>query len=121
VANLQVKKQQLRRIRQMVDQGLEILSSACDLDEFGHLMDQAWEYKRSLSDLVSNSEIDQIYQMAKTHGALGGKLLGAGSSGFMLFYVPEEFQEEFKTAMASLLHIPFHFESNGSTILHHSQ
>jgi D-glycero-alpha-D-manno-heptose-7-phosphate kinase len=70
---------------------------------------------------VSNSEIDQIYQMAKTHGALGGKLLGAGSSGFMLFYVPEEFQEKFKTAMASLLHIPFRFETSGSTILHHSQ
>ena len=121
VANLQAKKTQLRRIRQMVDQGLEILSSACDLDEFGHLMDEAWKYKRSLSDLVSNSEIDQIYQMAKTHGALGGKLLGAGSSGFMLFYVPEEFQEKFKTAMASLLHIPFRFETSGSTILHHSQ
>lgn len=121
VANLQVKKQQLRRIRQMVDQGLEILSSNRDLDEFGQLMDEAWEVKRALSELVSNSEIDQIYRMAKINGALGGKLLGAGSSGFMLFYVPHNFQEKFKTAMASLLHIPFRFESSGSTILHHSQ
>jgi D-glycero-alpha-D-manno-heptose-7-phosphate kinase len=72
----------------MVDEAITILtSSESNIEEFGKLLDESWKYKRSLSDQVSTPEIDQIYEQAKSAGAIGGKILGAGGGGFMLLFV----------------------------------
>jgi D-glycero-alpha-D-manno-heptose-7-phosphate kinase len=110
----------LRKMRQMVYRGIEILTSNRSLDEFGYLLDEAWEEKKRLSSLISNPHIDSIYENAKKNGALGGKLLGAGASGFMVFYVPVDVQARFRERMGSLLNIPFSMESEGSTVIHYS-
>jgi D-glycero-alpha-D-manno-heptose-7-phosphate kinase len=118
---MEQKQQHLRRMRSMVDEGAAILASERPLDEFGLLLDEAWQQKRCLSNLISNSGIDDIYDRAKAAGALGGKLLGAGSSGFMIFYVPPQEQDRFKSEMSGLLNIPFRFEGDGGTIIHYSR
>tara|TARA_Y100000294_G_C8482264_1_gene307260 strand:+ start:29 stop:400 length:372 start_codon:yes stop_codon:yes gene_type:complete len=87
------------------------------LDDFGTLLDVAWQKKRSLSKLVSNPQVDEIYDSAISAGALGGKLSGAGGGGFLLLYVPFEKQSIVKQKLSHLLHIPFSFESNGSQII----
>ena len=121
ISNVNSKQSHLRRMREMVEEGMKILCSEQNLDDFGKLLDEAWQQKKFLSKLVSTPEIDEIYAAAKFSGALGGKLLGAGSAGFMLFYVPHEHAQRFKEQMASLLHIPFRFDSTGSVIMHHSR
>lgn len=121
ISNVKSKKNHFQRMREMVEEGADLLCSDADLDNFGKLLDEAWYQKKFLSNLVSNSEIDEIYTSAKLNGALGGKLLGAGSSGFMIFYVPLENTQRFKDGMSSLLNIPFQFDNTGSVIMHHSR
>lgn len=87
-------------------------------DDFGRLLDHTWRLKRSLSDSISNSAIDEFYNKAKDNGALGGKLLGAGGGGFMLLYVPMEEQEKFKKNVCELKYVPFRFEDTGSKIIY---
>ncbi|MCF4967327.1 GHMP family kinase ATP-binding protein [Nostoc sp. CMAA1605] len=83
-------KATLKEMRYMVDAGWDILTSNRPLSEFGDLLHRAWLAKRSLDGSISNTEIDQIYQMGIEAGAWGGKLLGAGAGGFMLFFAPPE-------------------------------
>lgn len=116
VRSLAEKRTELRHMRAMVDQGLEILGHG-ELDDFGRLLDQAWKFKKSLSSAISNPVIDEAYGAACQAGALGGKLLGAGASGFMVFYVPEGRQNSVREALRGLMHVPFSFEDQGSTIL----
>jgi D-glycero-alpha-D-manno-heptose-7-phosphate kinase len=80
----------LQRMRAMVDEGWNILTGNRELAEFGHLLDRAWQAKRSLESSIANDEINQIYQIGRSAGALGGKLLGAGGGGFFLFFAPPE-------------------------------
>ena len=80
----------LKQMRAMVDQGWQILTSNHSLSAFGELLDKAWQAKRSLSNVISNPEIDALYQQGKDAGAWGGKLLGAGAGGFILFFAPPE-------------------------------
>ncbi|AUS99232.1 GHMP kinase [Nostoc sp. CENA543] len=80
----------LKEMRYMVDVGWDILTNNRPLSEFGDLLHRAWLAKRSLDGSISNTEIDQIYQMGIEAGAWGGKLLGAGAGGFMLFFAPPE-------------------------------
>ena len=80
-------------MRHMVDQAVAILYDRGSLDPFGRLLNKSWMLKRELTSSVSNTTVDHIYKMAIDHGALGGKLLGAGSAGFMVFYVPLEQQK----------------------------
>ena len=75
--------------------------------------------KRKLSDGVTTATVDHVYQTALEHGALGGKLLGAGGSGFMVFYVPPERQAGVVKALSGYLHVPFQFETEGSTLMHY--
>lgn len=119
VANLQNKKSELRQMRALVDTALSILNGSESLDGFGRLLHEAWEIKRGLSSSVSNSSIDQVYQTALDHGALGGKLLGAGGTGFMIFYVPALKQSRVIQALSNFLHVPFKFENEGSTLIHY--
>jgi D-glycero-alpha-D-manno-heptose-7-phosphate kinase len=82
--------QVLKSMRSMVDQGWDILTSNRSLSEFGELLDQAWLAKRSLESSISNAEIDNIYKIGRNAGAWGGKLLGAGAGGFILFFAPPD-------------------------------
>lgn len=113
------KVAQLFEMKKLVDDAENILTSKTSLDEFGKLLDYTWRLKRGLSSGISTNEIDVIYERAKNAGALGGKLLGAGGGGFLVFYVEKEKQKELKKAMGKLLHVPFEFEDVGSTVVYY--
>ncbi len=121
VANMGSKQQQLRQMRGMVDRAVEILNSDTDLTAFGELLHQSWLLKRELSSAISNSVVDGIYDTARANGAIGGKLLGAGDAGFMIFFVPPEKQDAVKQALSQYLRVPFSFETEGSTIIHYDE
>ncbi|MGP8321248.1 MAG: GHMP family kinase ATP-binding protein [Methanosarcinaceae archaeon] len=121
ILNIEKKADVLRKMRAMVDQALSILAGQGSISEFGTLLNESWELKRSISDRVSNPIIDKIYDTAVENGALGGKLLGAGSSGFMLLFAPPDKQQRIKDALPGYLHVPFKFESEGSTIIYYSR
>jgi D-glycero-alpha-D-manno-heptose-7-phosphate kinase len=116
-AQIDMRQRQLRIMREFVEEGLVILNSNADLAPFGRLLDEAWKVKRSLSDRVSNSFVDQLYESALAAGALGGKLTGAGGGGFLLLFVPPDRQAAVKEALANLIHVPFRFENSGSQII----
>jgi D-glycero-alpha-D-manno-heptose-7-phosphate kinase len=117
LANLHDHADELHHMRKMVDRGIDILTGNGDLSAFGTLLDEAWQYKRRLSSGISNARIDEIYARAREHGAVGGKLLGAGGTGFMLFYVPIEKQPAVRAALPSCLHVPFKFDDKGASII----
>lgn len=108
---------QLNEMKMLVYEAEKMLSEG-KINDFGRLLDHTWNLKRSLSDSISNSAIDQFYNKAKENGALGGKLLGAGGGGFMLLYVPAEEQEKLKKACAGLKYVPFRFENTGTKIIY---
>ena len=120
VVDIETKEKPLMKMFAMVDEALEILKNG-DLDDFGLLLDKAWQEKRSLSKQVSNSNIDEIYTKALSAGALGGKLSGAGGGGFLLLYVPHDKQPVMKKELSHLLHVPFNFEASGSQIIYFDQ
>jgi len=111
------KKRQLRVMRDMVDESIAILAGNQGIDAFGDLLHEAWQAKRSLSDIVSNLEIDEMYKAALSAGALGGKLTGAGGGGFLLLFVPPARQEAVKEKLKHLIRVPFEFDFSGSQII----
>lgn len=115
--NLKSRYRELSTMREMVDEGVSLMEaekfSAID---FGGLLDEGWRLKRTLSDKVSNSNIDDMYMTAKAAGAVGGKLLGAGAGGFLLLFVEPSRQESVLRALSGLTHVPFKFETQGSSI-----
>jgi D-glycero-alpha-D-manno-heptose-7-phosphate kinase len=117
VESLDKKARFITAMGDMVDEGLRILGNRSDLRDFGDLLDQAWIAKRSLSSAISNPHVDDIYERARSAGALGGKLTGAGGGGFLLLFVPPEDQSCVREALDELLWIPFNFEFNGSQII----
>lgn len=119
IANQDKKVDELRRMRNMVDEALDILSSGRDIRLFGELLHAAWVCKQTLSDKVSNIEIDGIYELARNAGAIGGKLLGAGGGGFMLLFVEPEKQSQVRTALQGFVHVPIQFDSTGSQIIYY--
>ena len=116
-SRIEDKAVQMRAMGELVDQGISILNSRCEITEFGKLLDAAWQIKRRFSQRVSNSRIDEIYERGLRGGALGGKVLGAGGGGFVLFFVPPERQRTVRHELADLVHVPFHFESAGSQVI----
>lgn len=111
----------LTEMLKLVDEAEAILTDRdCSLDEFGRLLDYTWKLKRGLSNAVSTDSIDGIYQKALEAGALGGKLLGAGGGGFLVFYVDPEHKQAVKDALSELLYVPFRFENGGTRIIHFS-
>ena len=103
----------------LVDESQNILeNNSKSLDEFGLLLDKEWILKKETSSEISNSKIDNLYNLAITSGALGGKLLGAGGGGFLLFYVPKDKQDNVRKAL-KLLEVPFNFENKGSQIIYY--
>ena len=117
--NFSLRSAELKEMRIMVDKGLGIVSGTRPLDEFGKLLHESWMLKRTLSDDISNVTIDEIYKKALRNGAIGGKLSGAGGSGFMLFYVPISKQSSFLSAMNPYICVPFTFTQSGSNIIYY--
>lgn len=118
--SIKEKTAQLKEMAKLVDEGEAILIDRHgDLDEFGRLLHYTWQLKRGIGNKVSTGTLDEIYAKAMAHGALGGKLLGAGGGGFFIFYVPQERQEEVKAALSDLLYIPFQFEDSGTQVLYY--
>lgn len=112
------KTAQLIEMHHLVDDAEKILTDASiSIDEFGKLLDYTWKLKRGISSGISTNAIDEQYEKAIHAGALGGKLLGAGGGGFLLFYVPKEKQQAVKDALKGQLHVPFRFENNGTKII----
>ncbi|MCX8082086.1 MAG: kinase [bacterium] len=110
------KKYELRIIQQMVDEAINILAGGKDIKEFGKLLDETWKLKRELTKRISNEYIDNIYEKARESGVIGGKLLGAGGGGFMLFFAPPELHQRIKEEIGGLF-VPFRFENYGSQII----
>lgn len=105
------------RMRDMAREATALLEGTAPLDDFGAMLHEGWCLKRGITDRITNDRIDAYYQRATDAGALGGKLLGAGGGGFLLFYVPEEKQEAVRGALADLVEIAFAFESGGSQVI----
>ena len=115
------KKKELKLMAEMVDEAVNILNTnSADIDDFGRLLHKSWKIKRSITNLITNGKIDQIYDAALKAGALGGKLLGAGGGGFILFYVPLGRQARVKEKLRNLLLVPFRFENLGSQVIMYS-
>jgi D-glycero-alpha-D-manno-heptose-7-phosphate kinase len=112
------KTSELQTMKGFVDEAESILVSGRDLDRFGLLLDQSWQIKRKLTSRVSTSVIDDIYSAALKAGALGGKLLGSGSGGFLLFYVDDDQQDDVRSSLHGLMEVPFRFEHLGTHVLY---
>lgn len=118
IRNLSAKRAELIAMREMVDEAMTLVSTQCDLvPEFGRLLRESWKLKKCLADNVSSPRVDEIYQAALGAGALGGKLLGAGGGGFMLFMVPKDKQKAVRDRLKELIHVDFRFETGGSKVL----
>ena len=115
------KKKYLNEMYQLVNEAEQILTDTyADLNEFGRMLDYSWKLKRNTGNKVSTSAIDKLYNKGIRAGALGGKLLGAGGGGFLIFYVRPEYQQAVKEAMRDLLYIPFAFETGGTKVLYYA-
>lgn len=123
-ANSGMSQEKIHRLQEMqllVDKAEAILTDKhSDLDDFGRLLDYTWQLKRKTGSAVTNNNIDSIYSAGLKAGALGGKLLGAGGGGFLLFYVPLVKQPNVREAMKDLLYIPFQFENGGTRVIYYA-
>lgn len=114
-------KQDFNSIAGYVDDAMEILANGKPLEEFGALLNDTWMCKRRLTENVSNPQLDAIYEKGRQNGAIGGKLLGSGGGGFMLFFVKPEDRERLIKAMAPLDHVPFRFDTTGSQTIYYQE
>ena len=107
-------------MKQMVDMAYQLreVLEKNQIDDFGRILHEGWLLKKSISTGISNPIIDELYAAGLQAGALGGKLLGAGGAGFVLFYCPEEKQSAFRKAMKNYRELPFKFENYGSKIIY---
>lgn len=114
------KIKELKEMLSLVDEAERVLiNKKSDLSEFGKLLDYSWKLKRGITSKITTNEIDNIYSSAIKAGALGGKLLGAGGGGFILFYVEKDKQKKVKEALSGLLNVPFNFENEGTKIMYY--
>ena len=119
--NFSDQRRQLRILKDLTEESVSFLGSNESIEKFGSLLHEAWQIKRSLSPLISNTEIANLYETALSNGASGGKLLGAGGGGFFLVFAKPEAQPKVKQALRKLIHVPFNFESTGSQITFYSE
>lgn len=112
---------QLQQMYALVDDAEKILEDKnADLDDFGRLLDQTWRLKRQTGGAITTDSIDALYEKGIKAGAIGGKLLGAGGGGFLVFYVQPEYQESVREAMKDLLYVPFKFEDGGTQVIYYN-
>lgn len=118
IRNLSKREDSIRRLQAMAKQGIDVLQNA-DMESFGALLHEAWALKRGISEHVSTSFIDRVYNLARENGAWGGKLLGAGQSGFMCFVVPPEKQEQVIAKLDDIgTFVPFKLDTSGSQVIY---
>lgn len=121
VPSLESKRRQLRILRDMVDEAITILSGPGEIRAFGDLLHEAWQAKRAMSNHISSTEIDEIYETARTAGALGGKITGAGGGGFLLLFAPPRHHSHIREKLDGLLHVPFKFDTAGTQVIFYDQ
>jgi D-glycero-alpha-D-manno-heptose-7-phosphate kinase len=118
IANIKHRQSELTRMGEMVDEAIDILQDQHrPIEDFGRLLDSSWQQKRRLSDQVSSTEIDALYQEAMAAGAAGGKILGAGGGGFLLLFAKPEHQAAIRQRLSGLVHVPFTFDDSGSRVV----
>jgi D-glycero-alpha-D-manno-heptose-7-phosphate kinase len=115
------KTAQKKEMLALVDEAERVLTEkGADIDDFGRLLDHTWKLKRQTGSAVSTDGIDALYAKGMAAGALGGKLLGAGGGGFLVFYVTPEHQAAVREAMSDLMYVPFEFENGGTRVIHYT-
>jgi len=117
VEDIDGKKNILKKMQKMVQDGLEVLNSNYSIYRFGELLHETWMLKKGLGGDVSNGYVDEMYERALKAGAIGGKITGAGGGGFLLLFVPPSKQRWIREALSDKIHVPFRFESGGSQII----
>ena len=125
IASHQIKEtsarhKELVEMQSLTTEAFTLLRSKASIDDFGRLLDTQWKIKKSLTNKISNPIIDEIYNTGISAGAIGGKLLGAGGGGFMLFYAKPSEHQKIKNALKDKLFVPFRFENTGSKIVYFS-
>ena len=119
--HLRDKTKQLLEMKQLVHEAESVLvDKYTRIDDVGKLLDYTWKLKRQTGIRISTDAIDDLYAKAINAGALGGKLLGAGGGGFLLFYVPEDRQNIVKEELSNLLYVPFEFENGGTDVIYYA-
>jgi D-glycero-alpha-D-manno-heptose-7-phosphate kinase len=121
INNIDLKEKTYKRLLELPDEAITILDSNNDLIAFGRLLHEGWELKKNLSEQVSNGLIDDIYKTAINNGATGGKMLGAGGGGFVLFFVEPDKRKHLIDSLGHLLYVPFRFEFLGSQIIYYRE
>jgi D-glycero-alpha-D-manno-heptose-7-phosphate kinase len=122
INNLNSRRKELRLLHALVDEAVEVLNGDISgYDAFGHLLHETWLLKRCLSSKVSTTIINEIYDQGMNSGALGGKILGAGGGGFILFYVKPEDRDNLRNSLSHLLHVPFRFETLGTQLIYYTE
>ena len=118
IKNIPINGDKLSSMKQLVDQAYEILANGeRNLNDFGELLNETWNLKKTLSSKITRPEIDEMYEIALRNGAIGGKLCGAGNGGFMIFYVAPKNLLKVKEALHNYLHVPFNFDFDGSKVI----
>ncbi|MBE9529219.1 MAG: GHMP kinase [Proteobacteria bacterium] len=116
--NTAAKMEHLKKVRDLTPVLRDVLTEGGALTRFGKLLNEGWVLKKSFAEGISNAGIDESYARALEAGAVGGKLLGAGGGGFLLFYVEQQNQAGVREALKDLREVPFSFEPQGSKIIH---
>jgi D-glycero-alpha-D-manno-heptose-7-phosphate kinase len=119
VNGIEERKRQLRIMKDLVDEGIAVLSGQSDLMGFGDLLHEAWQAKRALSSTVSNDEVNSLYARARGAGAVGGKLTGAGGGGFLLLFVDPDRQQDVRQELCEFIHVPIKLDFSGSQIIYY--
>ena len=88
-----------------------------NIDDFGKLLHSSWILKKKLSKSISNNKIDELYDFAMKNGAYGGKILGAGAGGFLLFYIKNKDKKKLLKKNKKIIEVPFEFSNKGSEII----
>ena len=115
------KHAMLKEMKELVNDAEKVLTDKdTDLNEFGRLLDYTWGLNKKVVSAVSTDTIDNLYRRGIEAGALGGKLLGAGGGGFLIFYIEPDKQDRLRSAMENLMYIPFAFENGGTRVIHYT-
>lgn len=121
--NTITNQQKVENLHKMVKLSEELKTELLrgNIDSMGDILHKGWMYKKELASQISNEKIDFYYNLALRNGARGGKLLGAGGSGFLLFYVLESDQEKVRNALSDLEELNFNFDSEGTKVIYYNE
>jgi D-glycero-alpha-D-manno-heptose-7-phosphate kinase len=112
---------EMRAIQKYVDDALALLGGDGPIEDFGALLHETWQMKRKLSEDVTNSNLDQLYEKCRSNGAIGGKLLGTGGGGFMLLFVRPRDRDAMLKSLPDFIPVPFLFDTTGSQIIYYQE